>query len=83
MLEHEKFRAGYDFLCIRAQAVEDTAGESLQQDCKWWTEIQKQTAEQQKNTLFSTPKKKSGNSGKSRRSSTRKKKLKKQSSRPE
>ncbi len=83
VLEHEKFRAGYDFLCIRAQAVEDTAGESLQQDCKWWTEIQKQTAEQQKNTLFSTPKKKSGNSGKSRRSSTRKKKLKKQSSRPE
>ena len=70
VLEHEKFRAGYDFLCIRAQAAED---ENLRRDCEWWTDIQEQTAEQQKSTLFSTPKKKSGNNGKSRRSSSRKK----------
>ena len=73
VLEHEKFRAGYDFLCIRAQAVEDTADENLQQDCQWWTEIQKQTAEQQQKTLFSTPKKRSGSGAKSRRSPGRKK----------
>ena len=73
VLEHEKFRAGYDFLCIRAQAVEDTADENLQQDCQWWTEIQQQTAEQQKNTLFSTQKKRSGSGAKSRRSPGRKK----------
>ena len=73
VLEHEKFRAGYDFLCIRAQAVEDAADENLQQDCQWWTEIQQQTAEQQKNTLFSTPKKRSGSGAKSRRSPARKK----------
>lgn len=73
VLEHEKFRAGYDFLCIRAQAAEDATGENLRRDCEWWTDIQKQTAEQQKNTLFSTAKKRSGSSVKSRRSSTRKK----------
>ncbi|MFV9616106.1 MAG: polynucleotide adenylyltransferase PcnB, partial [Gammaproteobacteria bacterium] len=77
VLEHEKFRAGYDFLCIRAQAAEDTAGESLaedlKRDCEWWTEIQEQSAEQRKKTLFSTPKKRSGGSAKSSRSSSRKK----------
>jgi poly(A) polymerase len=73
VLEHEKFRAGYDFLCIRAQAVEDTANENLQQDCQWWTEIQKQTAEQQKKTLFSTSKKRSRSGAKPHRSPARKK----------
>ena len=64
VLENEKFRAGYDFLCIRVQAGEDITNEGLKQDCEWWTEIQTQTPEQQRNTLFNQPaktgKKKSG-----------------------
>ncbi len=66
VLEHEKFRAGYDFLCIRAQAAEGKGAEDLKADCKWWTELQTQTAEQQKKTLFSTAKKRSGKSKKRR-----------------
>jgi len=67
VLEHAKFRAGYDFLCIRAQA-----GEEVDRDCQWWTDIQKQTPEQQRNVLFSQPKQ----TGRKKRT-TRKKKVKK------
>ena len=56
VLEHAKFRAAYDFLCIRAQVSEAENNENLKQDCQWWTDIQKQTAEQQRNTLFSQSK---------------------------
>ncbi len=72
VLQHEKFRAGYDFLCIRAQADEGAMGDALKQDCKWWTDIQKQTAEQQKNTLFASQKKPTGKSTKRRQSSASK-----------
>ena len=57
VLEHEKFRAGYDFLCIRAQAGEQASNGDIEQDCQWWTEIQKQSKEQQKNAIFNQPKK--------------------------
>jgi len=73
VLQHEKFRAGYDFLCIRAQAEEGDVGDSLKQDCKWWTDIQEQTAEQQKQTLYATQKKRSGKNTKRRRSPAAKK----------
>jgi len=74
VLEHEKFRAGYDFLCIRAQSGEEIADGDIKQDCQWWTDIQKQSTEQQKNTLFSTSgKPRSGKPKKRRRSSSRKK----------
>ena len=53
VLEHEKFRAGYDFLCIRAQSGEVIPDGDIEQDCQWWTDIQKQDAEQQRKTLFS------------------------------
>jgi poly(A) polymerase len=56
VLEHAKFRAGYDFLCIRAQAGEGEQTENLKRDSQWWTDIQKQTAEQQKNAIFNQPK---------------------------
>jgi len=46
VLEHEKFRAAYDFLCIRLEAGDDVA-----EDCKWWTDIQEQSTDQQKNAL--------------------------------
>ncbi len=44
LLAHRKFRAAYDFMCIRGQAGEDT-GDS----CEWWTRIQTMdSAEQEK-----------------------------------
>ncbi|MCW8936302.1 MAG: polynucleotide adenylyltransferase PcnB [Gammaproteobacteria bacterium] len=35
LLMHKKFRAGYDFMCIRSQA-----GEVTDDSCEWWTRIQ-------------------------------------------
>jgi poly(A) polymerase len=57
VLEHPKFRAAYDFLCIRVQAGEKPANENIKHDCEWWTELQKQTGEQQRNTLLHKSKK--------------------------
>lgn len=57
VLEHEKFRAGYDFLCIRARAGEPRSTQDLQADCQWWTDIQELSAEEQRNRLFSNQKK--------------------------
>ena len=34
-LEHKRFRAAYDFMCLRARA-----GELSQTECEWWTLIQ-------------------------------------------
>ena len=42
VFEHPKFRAGYDFLCLRAKAGEDVA-----EDCQWWTEFQEKSPEAQ------------------------------------
>ena len=46
VLHHPKFRAAYDFLCLRANA-----GETTHDDCRWWTELQDKTPEQQKKIL--------------------------------
>lgn len=35
LLMHKKFRAAYDFMCLRSQA-----GEVLDDSCEWWTRIQ-------------------------------------------
>jgi len=35
LLEHRRFRAAYDFMCLRSQA-----GEIPEDDCEWWTLIQ-------------------------------------------
>jgi poly(A) polymerase len=43
VFEHPKFRAGYDFLCLRAKAGEDVSG-----DCEWWTEFQEKTPASQR-----------------------------------
>ena len=77
VLEHEKFRAGYDFLCIRAQAGEQVDDGDLTNDCQWWTELQKQSPEQQKNALFASAGKPGSGKGKRRRRSPAKKKAKK------
>ncbi len=84
VLQHEKFRAAYDFLCIRAQSNENTGQDDyaadLETDCQWWTEIQEQSAEAQKNALFSTGKKSgSAKPRKRRRSSASKAATKSQS----
>jgi len=42
VLHHPKFRAAYDFLCLRANA-----GEVETDDCRWWTELQENAPEQQ------------------------------------
>jgi poly(A) polymerase len=42
VLHHAKFRAAYDFLCLRANAGETDADE-----CRWWTELQELNPEQQ------------------------------------
>ena len=34
-LDNKRFRAAYDFMCLRAQA-----GEPLEDECQWWTLIQ-------------------------------------------
>jgi poly(A) polymerase len=72
VLEHPKFRAGYDFLCIRAQAGETVDGGDIKQDCQWWTDLQKQNAEQQKNALFAGGGPRSGKPKRRRRSSAKK-----------
>lgn len=77
VLEHPKFRAGYDFLCIRAQAGEEVAGGNIKQDCEWWTELQKQSPEQQKSALFSTAGKAGSGKPRRRRRSSAKKRAKK------
>jgi poly(A) polymerase len=46
LLHHPKFRAAYDFLCLRANA-----GETEVDDCRWWTELQEKNPEQQKKIL--------------------------------
>ena len=43
VFEHPKFRAGYDFLCLRSKA-----GEINDDDCRWWTEFQENSPEAQK-----------------------------------
>lgn len=48
VLHHPKFRAAYDFLCLRANA-----GETEVDDCRWWTELQEKNPEQQKKILSS------------------------------
>ena len=42
-LEHPRFRAAYDFMCLRSEA-----NESDDLDCEWWTTIQTVSPAQQK-----------------------------------
>ncbi len=44
-LEHRRFRAAYDFMCLRAKA-----GEIMSDDCEWWTLIQ-EVNEQEKTAM--------------------------------
>lgn len=42
LLQHHKFRAAYDFMCLRGKV-----GELDDDSCDWWTRIQTMTIEQQ------------------------------------
>lgn len=42
LLSHPRFRAAYDFMCLRARA-----GEIDESDCQWWTNIQTATPQEQ------------------------------------
>ncbi|HET8807831.1 MAG TPA: polynucleotide adenylyltransferase PcnB, partial [Methylophaga sp.] len=46
LLLHPKFRAGYDFLALRAEA-----GEPLQEVTDWWTTFQQASATEQTNMV--------------------------------
>ena len=46
VFSHQRFRAAYDFLCLRAAAGEDVA-----KDCKFWTDLQKLPPEKQEKAL--------------------------------
>ncbi len=41
-IENKRFRAAYDFMCLRA-----SSGESLEEDCEWWTSFQNLSSEEQ------------------------------------
>lgn len=43
LLGHPRFRASYDFYCLRA-----ASGEALEEGCQWWTRIQEVSADEQR-----------------------------------
>ncbi|MEM7303972.1 MAG: polynucleotide adenylyltransferase PcnB [Pseudomonadota bacterium] len=51
LLEHPRFRAAYDFMCLRAQA-----GEIDEYECSWWTKIQEVSPAEQKQMTRYKPK---------------------------
>ena len=48
LLRHPRFRAAYDFLCLRAEAGE----QALEEKAKWWTDIQEKHPVQRKPMAF-------------------------------
>ncbi len=65
LLEHQRFRAAYDFMCLRGQAGE----EELVELCDWWTRFQASTGDGRQH-MASKPGKQ--NSTRRRRNRTRK-----------
>ena len=52
--EHPKFRAGYDFLLLRAEiesANDDTDSSNIQELAKWWTDFQECSADTQQQMI--------------------------------
>ena len=50
LLQHNKFRAAYDFMCLRSQA-----GELTDDSCAWWTALQEASPEQQEKIWMQAP----------------------------
>ncbi|CAA6825204.1 MAG: Poly(A) polymerase (EC [uncultured Thiotrichaceae bacterium] len=55
-IEHKRFRAAYDFFCLRARS-----GHLPVEDCEWWTEFQTLTHDEQMEACqeFAAPKRRS------------------------
>jgi poly(A) polymerase len=51
LLESERFRAAYDFMCLRA-----AAGELPEELCQWWTQIQEQNEDGKRQMIAQLPK---------------------------
>jgi poly(A) polymerase len=49
LLGHPRFRAAYDFYCLRA-----ASGEALEEGCSWWTRIQEVSADEQRRMISET-----------------------------
>ncbi|MEZ5535910.1 MAG: polynucleotide adenylyltransferase PcnB [Thiolinea sp.] len=47
LFSNARFRAAYDFLCLRAQA-----GEAVKEDCEWWTAFQ-EVAPEERQSMYS------------------------------
>jgi poly(A) polymerase len=62
LLGHPRFRAAYDFLCLRVEA-----GEKLRKAATFWTEIQEQNPEQQARTAAAAAGKQRRGRGRGRR----------------
>ena len=58
LLSHPKFRAAYDFMCLRAHS-----GEVPQEDCQWWTKIQSVSAKEQNKMIHHTSKRRARANG--------------------
>ncbi len=65
LLGNPRFRAAYDFLCLRAQA-----GEAIQEDCEWWTAFQQALPEERSKLCKTNPHKKNSLKRKKRRKKT-------------
>jgi poly(A) polymerase len=50
IMTHPRFRAGYDFLCLRAQA-----GEKVEDSAQWWTKIQEMDEGERQRFLETVP----------------------------
>lgn len=50
LLVHPRFRAAYDFLCLRAEA-----GENVREYAQWWTEVQEKNPEERQQMLSAAP----------------------------
>ncbi len=61
LLGHPRFRAAYDFYCLRA-----ASGEALEEGCQWWTTIQEVSADEQRR-MISAPDATGASPGGSRR----------------
>jgi poly(A) polymerase len=61
-LNHKRFRATYDFMCLRA-----SSGELLEDECKWWTTFQELDSEEQLAMCNAAGVSKRGHSGRRRR----------------
>lgn len=67
LMHNNRFRAAYDFLCLRAHA-----GEDVQEDADWWTNFQKMNADERGSICERSPRRRHNPRHRRRRSNTRK-----------